>query len=143
MKLRSVYHGNVQVYLEGQGALQVLEANGKDQHVYYIGSPESKILIKDFRKEPIAAAKIALQGQKEAEFADVFNQPAKVKVYKTPAGIEIELRKCRQIRNIPILWMGVNHDHKMPARKIHWRIIQPISETETAFAILTPHLSLA
>ena len=141
MRTNSLYDGNVQIYLEGHGALQVIDAKRADCHKYYIGSPKSAILIKDYRSDPNQAAKAKLNGQTHDDFAEVFNQPAKIKVYKTLRGIEIQLRDGSPDIDSPILWLGITRNHQIPARKIHWKILKQISNTDEAFAILTSPIS--
>lgn len=130
------FEGYVNIYLQGKGALQPIDINIQDPFSYYVGSPASKILVKDFRKEPTDAAKLTLLGKSKSEFADVFNQPAMVSIDEKEYGVEIELKDCTEKGNFPTLWLGVIYDGKMPVHKITWEALIPIDDNATAFAIL-------
>ena len=81
-----LYRGNVQIYLQGEKALlPVASGNRNGQVSYFIGSKKSKLLIRDFRREPLHAAH-ASAGVEGAEFADAFNQPAYAEVSVSEKG---------------------------------------------------------
>ena len=66
-----IYQGNVRIYLQGKGALQPFDQNYQIPYHYYIGSPVSEMVVKDFRKEPLDSARKVLSGLERNEFADV------------------------------------------------------------------------
>ena len=136
------YKGNVQIYLQGEKALlPVASKNRNGQITYFIGSKKSKLLIRDFRREPIHAANHASSGLEGAEFADAFNQPAYAEVSVTenggePEKIEINLRPTNKRDDFPVLWLGVLNDAMMPMLDIEWEILRPINAEKIAFTAM-------
>jgi len=136
-----LYQGNVHIHLQGQHALLPIDATREDQVTYFIGSKKSKLLIRDFREEPILAAHSAPTGIEGAEFAVAFNQPAYAEVSITengnePEKVEINLRPAKDNDDIPVLWMGVKNDLLMPMLDIEWEILRPISSKKIAFTAM-------
>ena len=136
------YKGNVQIYLQGEKALlPVASKNRNGQITYFIGSKKSKLLIRDFRKEPILAAHHAGSGVEGSEFADAFNQPAYAEVSisekgSEPEKIEINLRPTNKSEDFPVLWLGVLNDAMMPMLDIEWEILRPINAEKIAFTAM-------
>jgi hypothetical protein len=130
-----LYKGNVQIYLQGENALLPVASKTRDNQVaYFIGSKKSKLLIRDFRREPIHAAHHARSGVEGTEFADAFNQPAYAEVSVSERGnepekIEINLRPT-------VLWLGVLNDAMMPMLDIEWEILRPINAERIAFTAM-------
>jgi hypothetical protein len=136
-----LYQGNVHIHLQGQHALLPINSNREDQVTCFIGSKRSKLLIRDFREEPILAAQRAAAGIEAAEFAMAFNQPAYAEVSVTPNGsepekVEIKLRPAENGDDIPVLWLGVKNDLLMPMLDIEWEILRPISAKKIAFTAM-------
>ena len=136
-----LYQGNVQIHLQGQHALLPIDSNREDQVTCFIGSKKSKLLIRDFREEPVLAAQRGPAGIEGAEFAVAFNQPAyaEVAVAKNgsePEKIEINLRPAEDSDDIPVLWLGVKNDLLMPMLDIEWEILRPISSKKVAFTAM-------
>ena len=137
-----LYRGNVQIYLQGEKALlPVASKNHDGQVAYFIGSKKSKLLIRDFRREPIHAAHHARAGLEGSEFADAFNQPAYAEVSVSERGnepekIEINLRPTSKSDDFPVLWLGVLNDAMMPMLDIEWEILRPINSEKIAFTAM-------
>lgn len=136
-----LYRGNVQIYLQGEKALLPVEAQRADQVAYFIGSKKSKLLIRDFREQPIRAAQRNPAGVEGADFAAAFNQPAYAEVAmdvlgEQPENIEIHLRPAKDNDDIPVLWLGVKNDALMPMLDIEWEILRPISARKIAFTAM-------
>lgn len=136
-----LYQGNVHIHLQGQHALLPIDSNREDQVTCFIGSRRSKLLIRDFREEPILAAQRAPAGIEAAEFAVAFNQPAYAEVAVVPNGsepekVEINLRPAEDSDDIPVLWLGVKNDLLMPMLDIEWEILRPISSKKIAFTAM-------
>lgn len=131
-----IYRGNARVYLQGKGALQLVDKSDSDCYTYFVGSIESSIKIKDFRKEPIEAAQAIVESRSYSDFASVFNQPAEIEITECERNIEIKMHSTTRNEFLPILWIGVIHDRKMPVHKIAWEALRSIREDLTAFAIL-------
>ena len=136
-----LYQGNVHIHLQGQHALLPIGSQREDQVTYFIGSKKSRLLIRDFREEPIQAAQRAPLGIQGAEFAVAFNQPAYAEVAVTengnePEKVEINLRPAKKDDNIPVLWLGVKNDFLMPMLDIEWEILRPISARKVAFTAM-------
>jgi len=137
-----LYRGNVQIYLQGEKALlPVASKNREGQVAYFIGSKKSKLLIRDFRREPILAAHHANAGLEGSEFADAFNQPAYAEVSVSEKGnepekIEINLRPTNPSEDFPVLWLGVLNDSMMPMLDIEWEILRPINAEKIAFTAM-------
>ena len=136
-----IYRGNVQIYLQGQNALLPIHSTREDQISCFIGSKRSKLLVRDYREEPVMAAHHDPSGVKGSEFAVAFNQPAYVEV--SVAGengesekIEIHLRPAEQNDDFPVLWLGVKNDSLMPMLDIEWEIMRPISMEKIAFTAM-------
>lgn len=135
------YRGNVQIYLQGQDALLPIRSNREDRITCFIGSKKSKLLIRDFREEPVLAAQHAPSGIKGSEFVDAFNRPAYVEVSMTgkdgePEKIEINLHAAGKNENFRVLWLGVKNDLLMPMLDIEWEIMRPISREKVAFTAM-------
>ena len=136
------YRGNVQIYLQGEKALLPVASKNRNRQVtYFIGSKKSKLLIRDYRKEPILAAHHADSGLEGAEFADAFNQPAFAEVSISERGgepekIEINLRPTDKSEDFPVLWLGVLSDAMMPMLDIEWEILRPINAEKIAFTAM-------
>jgi len=135
------YRGNVQIYLQGEKALlPIVSKHREGQISYFIGSKKSKLLIRDFRREPIHAAH-ASAGLDGSEFADAFNQPAYAEVSisergNEPERIEINLRPTNKSDDFPVLWLGVLNDAMMPMLDIEWEILRPINAEKIAFTAM-------
>jgi len=135
-----IYQGNVHIHLQGQHALLPIDLNHEDQVTCFIGSRKSKLLIRDFREEPILAAQRG-PGIEGTEFTIAFNQPAyaEVAVAKNgsePEKVEINLRPAEDSDDIPVLWLGVKNDLLMPMLDIEWEILRPISSKKVAFTAM-------
>jgi hypothetical protein len=135
-----LYQGNVQIHLQGQHALLPIDSNREDQVTCFIGSKKSKLLIRDFREQPVLAAQRAA-GIEGAEFAVAFNQPAYAQVAvarngSEPEKVEINLRPAGESEDIPVLWLGVKNDLLMPMLDIEWEILRPISSKKIAFTAM-------
>jgi len=140
-KANVLYRGNVQIHLQGEHALLPVDPNREDQAAYFIGSRKSKLLIRDFREEPILAAQQASSGVEGSEFAEAFNQPAYAEVSVADKGselekVEINLRSTDQSEDFPVLWLGVKNDLLMPMLDIEWEILRPISVEKVAFTAM-------
>ena len=136
-----LYRGNVQIHLQGQNALLPINVNREDQVTCFIGSKKSRLLIRDFREEPVLAVHRAPAGVKGSEFAVAFNQPAYAEVSVTSREadsdkIEIHLRPVNQNEDLPVLWLGVKNDSLMPMLDIEWEIMRPISVEKVAFTAM-------
>jgi hypothetical protein len=136
-----LYRGDVQIHLQGQNALLPIHSVHEDQITCFIGSKKSKLLIRDFREEPILAAHQAPSGIKGSEFVVAFNQPAYAEV--SVAGqedetekVEIRLRAAERNEDCPVLWLGVKNDALMPMLDIEWEIVRPISMEKVAFTAM-------
>ena len=136
-----LYRGNVQIHLQGQNALLPIHSRREDQITCFIGSKKSRLLIRDFREEPVLAAHHAPAGIEGSEFAVAFNQPAYAEVSVTqkdsdPEKIEIHLRAAEKSEDFPVLWLGVKNDSLMPMLDIEWEIMRPISMEMVAFTAM-------
>ncbi len=140
-KANVLYRGNVQIHLQGENALLPVDPNREDQIACFIGSKKSKLLIRDFREEPILAAHRTSSGVEGSEFADAFNQAAYVEVSiadrgNEPEKVEINLRPTDKSEDFPVLWLGVKNDLLMPMLDIEWEILRPISVEKVAFTAM-------
>jgi hypothetical protein len=136
-----LYRGNVQIHLQGPRALLPVDTHQEDQVAYFIGSKKSKLLIRDFREQPIQAAQRNPAGIEGADFTVAFNQPAYAEVAmdalgEEPEPIEIHLRPARDDQDSPVLWLGVKNDELMPMLDIEWEIMRPISSKKIAFTAM-------
>ena len=134
-----LYRGNVQIHLQGPNALLPIHSNREDHIICFIGSKKSRLIIRDFRQEPILAANTAPSGIAGSEFAVAFNQPAYVEVSlteKEPEKVEINLHAAEKDEDFPVLWLGVKNDSLMPMLDIEWEIMRPISVEQVAFTAM-------
>ena len=136
-----LYRGNVHIHLQGPRALLPIDSNREDQVTYFIGSKKSRLLIRDFREEPILAAQRNPTGIEGAEFTIAFNQPAYAEVAmealgEDPEQVEINLRPAKDNDDVPVLWLGVKNDILMPMLDIEWEILRPISSKKIAFTAM-------
>jgi len=141
LKENVLYRGNVQIYLQGEKALLRVNSSYEDQIAYFIGSRKSKLLIRDFREEPILAAHHTSAGIEGTEFANAFNQPAYAEVSiadkgSEPEKVEINLRPAEESEDFPVLWLGVKNDLLMPMLDIEWEFLRPISVEKVAFTAM-------
>jgi hypothetical protein len=136
-----LYRGNVQIHLQGQNALLPIPSNREDQIACFIGSKKSKLILRDFREEPVLVAHHTPSGIKGSEFVDAFNGPAYAEVSvaengNEPEKIEINLRTVERDEDFPVLWLGVKNDSLMPMLDIEWEIMRPISVEKVAFTAM-------
>lgn len=136
-----LYRGNVQIHLQGPRALLPIDSHSADQVTYFIGSKKSKLLIRDFREEPILAVQRNPAGIEGADFTVAFNQPAYAEVAmevlgEEPERVEIHLRPAKENEDNPVLWLGVKNDMLMPMLDIEWEILRPISAKKIAFTAM-------
>ena len=130
-----VFDGPVQVYLQGKNALLPIDATN-EQITYWIGSEQTKLLLKDHRCLPIEAANRILRGENGFEFADIFNRPAVAKVNLEDDTVNIELHDNTNDGNYPILWLGVLDENMMPNYKTEWEYLRPVDSQSTAISVL-------
>jgi hypothetical protein len=134
-----LYRGNVQIHLQGQNALLPIRSNRDDHIICFIGSKKSKLIIRDYREQPVLAAQQTPSGIEGAEFAVAFNQPAYAEVAlaeKEPEKVEINLRAAKMDDDCPVLWLGVKNDALMPMLDIEWEIMRPIGMEKIAFTAM-------
>jgi hypothetical protein len=134
-----LYRGNVQIHLQGPHALLPIRSNGDDHIICFIGSRKSKLIIRDFRQEPVHAANRTPAGIDGWQFAEAFNQPAYAEVSlaeKEPEKVEIRLHAAKNAEDFPVLWLGVKNDSLMPMLDIEWEIMRPINEEKIAFTAM-------
>lgn len=136
-----LYKGNVQIYLQGEKALLPVASNRQGQVSYFIGSKKSRLLIRDFRREPLHAVRHTKSGLDGSEFVEAFNQPAYAEVTiagkgEEPERIEINLRPTNNSDDFPVLWLGVLSDSMMPMLDIEWEILRPINAEKIAFTAM-------
>lgn len=130
------YCGNTLVYLQGAGALQPLEKAATGYIVYFVGSKESCMIIKDYRQEPIQAAEAAIRNNFRGEFSEIFNQPAYIEVFEDSDNIEIIMCPGHKESASSILWLGIICDGKIQVHEFEWEIFKSISDNSTAFICL-------
>jgi hypothetical protein len=132
-----IFEGNVQVYLQGKNALLPHGTLGNNA-TYFIGSRQSPLTLRDYRHKQINAARHILSGKNGFEFADVFNEPALVKVYSDPEKnkLEIEMHEPTAGNKKETLWLGVIDNHEMSVQKIKWEFLHAIGKKRIAFAAL-------
>jgi hypothetical protein len=140
-KGKYIFHGKVHIYLQGQNALIPVGEIREDQMTYFIGSKDSKLLVRDYRHNAILAAHRALSGIVDTQFADIFNQPAHAEIFVSDTGnetqkIEINLHSISENEDFPVLWLGVIDDLLMPMLDTEWEILRPISLDKVAFAAM-------
>jgi hypothetical protein len=136
-----LYRGNVQIHLQGPRALLPVDSTYENQVAYFIGSKKSKLLIRDFREEPIHAAQRNPAGIEGSDFTVAFNKPAYAEVAiealgEEPERVEIHLRPAKDNEDTPVLWLGVKNDMLMPMLDIEWEILRPISSKKIAFTAM-------
>jgi hypothetical protein len=142
MKNKTIlFRGNVQVELQGQNALIPVGEITPNKMTYYVGSKRSKILVMDYRQNPILAAQQVLSGLDGEIFADIFNQTAYIEIMGADHApdfeeIEIHLYPISQNGEFPVFWFGIIDDLKMPNVDAEWEILRPISLKKIAFATL-------
>lgn len=133
-----LYRGNVQIHLQGQNALLPIPSR-EDHLTCFIGSRKSKLILRDFRQEPVLAAQHTPAGIGGSEFAEAFNQPAyaEVSLAETePQKVEINLHTAETHDDFPVLWLGVKNDLLMPMLDIEWEIMRPINADKVAFTAM-------
>jgi len=132
-----LFQGHVNVYLQGKRALSPFGKLHKNLIKYHVGNPNTRITVKDYRKEPVSAVHAIISGNEDFKFSEQFNQPARVTIKKHSKGITIEMRDDEKKEpQEAILWLGVLHDGQMPVHRITWHVFKPVNETSTAFAAI-------
>ena len=135
------YRGNVHVHLQGQDPLLPIHSRREDRITCFIGSRKSRLLIRDFREEPVLAAQYAPSGVNGSEFKQAFNQPAYAEVSvarpdEESEKVEISLHPAHKNEDFPVLWLGVKDDSLMPMLDIEWEIMRPIGLEKVAFTAM-------
>jgi hypothetical protein len=130
-----LFDGPVNVYLQGRNALLPIDLT-TEQVTYWIGSEQTKLLLKDHRCLPINAAARIIEGENGFEFADIFNQPAIARVRLEDETVNIELHENTSDGEYPTLWLGVLDDNMMPNYKIEWEYLRPLDDHSTAISVL-------
>jgi hypothetical protein len=132
-----IYQGGAAIYLQGLNALELAASENEHSHMsYFVGSPESTIQVNDYRASSQSAAERALGGEGAFEFADVFNQPAWVMIKENQEATEIEIRDGEEMKDKPLLWLGVIDDGLMPVQEILWENLRALNDDRVAFAAL-------
>lgn len=136
-----LFRGNVQVELQGQNALIPVGEISPQKMTYYLGSKRSKILVIDYRQNPILAAQQVLSGLDGEKFANIFNQAAYAEMIGSDHApdleeIEIHLYPISQDGEFPVFWFGIIDDLKMSNVDAEWEILRPISLKKLAFVTL-------
>jgi hypothetical protein len=132
-----LFQGQVDVYLQGKSALAPFGKLNDDLIKYYVGNSNTRITVKDYRKEPVCAVHKIISGDQNLKFSEQFNQPAYIKIRKGSRGITIELRDSdreEKSSNSALLWLGVLYNGQMPIHRITWHVFKPVNETIIAFA---------
>lgn len=132
----NLYKGNVQIYLQGQNALISVDSTSEGKITYFVGSRNSKLLIRDFRKDPVLAAQRALSGLDGAEFASIFNQPAQIEIKEDQDHVQIDLHESSENDVNTMLWLGVTKDGNIPVHYMLWEKFTNIDDATLAFAAL-------
>jgi hypothetical protein len=138
-KKHVIFQGNVNLYLQGDSALLPLVLEDS-QMISVIGAEDTDIVLRDYRKKPIQAAKKLREGFQNINFAKAFNQPgwAEVRYDGYNECLEIDIYEDRSPVKFPILWMGVIENGLLPAYKVMWEVYKPLPNNRTAFAALIP-----
>lgn len=132
------YHGSVKLYLQGRKALEIRKQS-PDHYSYYLGSKQSGIQVRDFRQDVCYAAQRAIEGDELNEFADIFNQPADVKINMNKEQIRIDICNNLEGDAVPTLWLGVVKDgDKLPLTYVDWEVYRALDNARTGFVALVP-----
>jgi hypothetical protein len=135
-KGNNLYKGNVQIYLQGQNALIPIDSTNREQITYFVGSEKSKLVVRDFRKDPVLAAHQALLGLDGVEFASIFNQPAQIEIKDNQDHVQIDLHESSENDVNSMLWLGVIKDNNIPIHYMLWEKFTNIDGATLAFAAL-------
>ena len=65
-----LFEGNTRVYLQGKNALLPIKTE-TDQITYCIGTRKTNLLLRDYRLNPIKAARSIMQGKTGFEFTEI------------------------------------------------------------------------
>ena len=131
-----IFKGNAHIYLQGNNALTPIRTKS-NRITYYIGDRKTKLLLRDFRQNPVDAAHKSFKGEKGQEFADIFNQSATVKVsISDKKKVEIDLHDIQNDGDYPTLWLGVLNDNFIPNYETEWEFLRPVNFQSTAIAVL-------
>jgi hypothetical protein len=135
-----IFDGNVSLCLYGKGALMSTGNSTEDKSSYYIGGIQSNLIIHDHRPEVVSASQLVLDGHSEINFANIFNQEARAQIRFEDENdaMEIDLFEGSSGARLPILWVGVLENNRMPAYKVEWEIFKALEPNRTAFAALVP-----
>ena len=129
-----IYKGNANIYLQGLGALEPITTQSNLME-YFVAYPESKILVRDFRKNVAELANKILEGD-NANFPEIFSQPAWIEIRSTKDAAEILIKDGINENHEKTLWLGVIRDSKMSVQDVDWEIIKSVNDNEFAFAAL-------
>jgi len=140
MNTKLHYRGPVKVILEGTGALEPTASppGGTNEMRYYVANPQSTILVRDFRRNPVRTAQRILEGKRVNGFARHFSQPAWAEITSTNRWVEIRLHDQASNGDDPAtLWLGVtDSDWGAPLRLAEWEFLKPVGAGRVAFAAL-------
>ena len=131
------FKGVTNVYLQGNEALEPIGDVNSNVISYFVARPQSGILVNDSRKLAVQAARQALSGADENNFAEVFSQPANIEIRSFKDHVEIDLAESEPADIEWTLWLGVIENHKMAIhRKTFWELLRPVGQSQIAFAAL-------
>ena len=138
-----IFQGPVRVFLQGQNALCPTNPNLYGQGIlYHVGQKNTELIVHDYRKQPVQAAKEVINTQYQNGFSTTFNQQAWAQIsYDQPTEkMEIELRDLNEPNNteFPLLWLGVLEDNIMPDYDVEWEVFKPLDSGQTAFVSFLP-----
>ena len=140
---KTIFQGSAHVFAYGLNALVPVGDIRETEMIYFVGSKRSKLLIRDYRQNPLLAANRTQSDHDGKEFADLFNQPAyvEVKIYTDSKGdetVEAKLSPTSENVKLPTLWFGVYADQTIPILNLEWEFIRPINVEQVAFMIKIP-----
>jgi hypothetical protein len=138
-----IFDGDVQVYLYGQNAL--IPTSLTDQALaMVIGIETSDLIVNEHRYKIIQLIKNTSPDSYPDGFLQSFNRPARVEIQYEPnqKGLKIDLYDIETVTedNIPILWMGVLENNRMPNYEVEWEVLKSIDGNNAAFCALVKTL---
>ncbi|MCA1954043.1 MAG: hypothetical protein LDL12_02735 [Anaerolinea sp.] len=126
--------GPTQIYLQGKAVLQPIDWQNDDFITYFLGDEQSRITITDHRPFVNRQAQFAIQGMGQADFLNVFCQPALVTIDSDGQETNVVIEDTDDfVAKEPILWMGVLEDNLLPANPLTWLHFEETKDHRIAF----------
>ena len=131
------YDGLVNIYLQGEQALETAADAGDHIH-YFVVSLDSEISVDDYRAAVAEKMRSAMLHGDDGQFADAFSQPARISIQASNQSAHINIYEAgdQNTKTDWELWLGGIDSGTMAVRETMWELLKSVSDDCFAFAAL-------